>query len=802
MHRLRRTKLAEAIDLEFEPTIVDSSSIGSSPPRPEEVLHGYRQWTLQYYHGASNISSFGTLSQLVFNYHPSLDPQQHNNVMELEERIKGEMSIMVIVGIMDALTKLSYTQAHQQAGASTFAKIRPLLKTLASALALITARMRYVSTSLPSPAPYTQPVVMTILGAISLFQPQEHQHQQDQHQFQESLQSLYFTCLTALPEAILTGSDSNGSGGGGAYGRFSLDPRCYVAVTSELKTEGMGQMYQSIQNIMNSSNHPISSIFILQMCEAWAKYVPLPLDFVNATIPLVLQAWEQFRVAHQPEALSEAKAAMAYWIAIMESGTWSIDQVLTSSLVQSKENSRQANKKKKSSKSKKRHKQFLEEKTTNELLLSATKEVEHRGNVACTMAQQTLTVLQDLLILDLRQISESKLLNDEEEEFQGDRPVGAITACAHACLPHLLRASVLHQDTTSMAMFTTISHLIQQVCASPSRIVRSFAAESLYTLHEALVKTLTEHPDVPLTAEFFEALVNHFFRSSLNLGLQCGYPSDHFNDLGRDNDEDLESERNDVRDVLRTVSSIPSTANEHAGGDLASLTFATSSILLRLVQACAQPIRDAVASNSLFSEPALHAFSALAKPINSAASLYAKNIGNSICEENITTILRVSLEIVSNAGSCLLRAFPVASVNETLPLSRLYDLAIASLAPMFSTLCQIQSMTREVEAIIRICIDAAASSLLRIPELTGPSTLRQTRFDIRGAMRSPGGEDHGEFSETNYAWLHSLISLSYMYIVTEVNAICNDFFFQLTSLLTLVVGPLFLSTPLYVLKTF
>ena len=217
------------------------------------------------------------------------------------------------------------------------------------------------------------------------------------------------------------------------------------------------------------------------MCEAWAKYVPLPIDFVNASVPLVLRAWEQLRSVHQPQphALSEAKAAMSYWIAVMEGGTWTIDQVLTSSLVQSKTSSQQSKKKKQSSKSKKRHQQFLEEKTTNELYLSASNEVQHRGHIACIMSQQTLTLLQELLVAELRRIDSEAVDDDEEQEVHGDGPVGAITSCANACLPYLLRTSVVHQNSSSMAMFTSISQLTQQVCASPSRMVRSFVAESL-----------------------------------------------------------------------------------------------------------------------------------------------------------------------------------------------------------------------------------------------------------------------------------------------------------------------------------
>mmetsp|Transcript_27547 Transcript_27547/g.59322 ORF Transcript_27547/g.59322 Transcript_27547/m.59322 type:complete len:1400 (+) Transcript_27547:106-4305(+) len=740
VHRLRRVKLAEAIDIEFEPNFFDSPSIVSCPPRPEQVLDGYRRWILEYYRGATSSSSFAMLFQLVQSYHPAVDPQQQTSAMELVERIKGELSMMILASIMDALTKKYYEQQLQhQDEQKMLAQIRPLLKTLALVLAAIAIRMRYVSTSLPLPASHTQPIVTTIIGAITMVQVSSQRQQHDTSQ--EIFRSLCYLCLTALPEAVLTGSNNNG--GGGAYGRFSLDPRCYTAVTTELKTQGMVQVCQSIQNLLNSnlSNHSTSSVPLFQMCEAWGKYVPLPIDFVNNSVPLILQAWEQLRSSHQdrPQGLAEAKAAMAYWIAVMEGGTWTIDQVLTSSLVQSKEGSRQPNKKKQSSKSKKRNQQLVEEKITNEVYTSACNEVQQRGQVACTMAQQTLTVLQELLMIELRRIADLAI---EEQDVQGDGPVGAITTCANACLPYLLRASIVHQDKGSMELFVSIGQLIQQVCASPSSMVRSFASESLFTLHEALVKSLTDNQNISPNKDFFEAVIKHFFQSSINLSFQCGYPQGYFTDLGKDNDEDLESERNDVREVLRTVSAIPSTISKRNRCHSTFLILTTSSILFRLMQACAQPIREAVGSNTLFPEPALHAFSALAKPINSIASLYSEDLTQGTENENFVTILKLAFEITSNAGRCLLYAFPLVSVNEVLPLSRLYNLAIASLSPMFSTLGQIPSIESEVKTVMSIGVQAAATSMMKIPELTGPSTLRQTRYDIRGAMRSPGGEDH------------------------------------------------------------
>eukprot|EP00751_Fragilariopsis_kerguelensis_P023185 CAMPEP_0170898642 /NCGR_PEP_ID=MMETSP0734-20130129/46183_1 /TAXON_ID=186038 /ORGANISM="Fragilariopsis kerguelensis, Strain L26-C5" /LENGTH=327 /DNA_ID=CAMNT_0011291457 /DNA_START=432 /DNA_END=1410 /DNA_ORIENTATION=+ len=325
---------------------------------------------MAYYQGSLN-SSFDIVSQLVHNYRP-VDPQQQINTMEYEEKIKGELSMILLASILDALVKSCYQQQQQQQlDENKFSHVRPLLKTLASSIAVISARMRYISSSLPAPAIHTQPMVTTILTMI---QSQTQHYNQNQ----EVVLILYYTVLTAIPEAVLAGS------GGGAYGRLSLDPRCYIAVN---------------KGVENSK-------------------------------------WEQHILSHQskPQTSLEAKAAMAYWIAIMESGAWTIDQVLASSLIQTKEG--QSNRKKQSSKSKKRTNQLLEEKATHELLTSARDEVRHRREAACTMAQQTWNRFEELLRFELQRIAE-----DSKQDVRGDGPVGAIAACANACLPYLLRES-------------------------------------------------------------------------------------------------------------------------------------------------------------------------------------------------------------------------------------------------------------------------------------------------------------------------------------------------------------------------
>jgi hypothetical protein len=228
----------------------------------------------------------------------------------------------------------------------------------------------------------------------------------------------------------------------------------------------------------------------------------------------------------------------------------------------------------------------------------------------------------------------------------------------------------------------------------------------------------------------------------MGLACGCGYPPGYFDDLSQYNDDDLENERNDVRDLLRTVSGLPSLDSRNTNHFSTTAMAVGSSVLWNLVQACAAPIQVAADTQRLFPESSLHTFSALAKPINACAFLYSQKQFQEGEEERLDCILRLSLRISFLAGSIIVGHFATAPVREILPLSRLFNLALASFSPMLSTLLDIPSFEIEVIDVLAIGIEASGTSLLRLPELTGPSTLRSSRFDIRGAMRSPGGEDH------------------------------------------------------------
>ena len=221
----------------------------------------------------------------------------------------------------------------------------------------------------------------------------------------------------------------------------------------------------------------------------------------------------------------------------------------------------------------------------------------------------------------------------------------------------------------------------------------------------------------------------------MSLAARCAYPPGYFDDLTANNDDELENERNDVRDILRVVSSIPSGKHKQT---LPSAENIAGSTLQRLLQACKDSILLPTESGTnIFMESALHAFSALVKPLNTLSLVYVESPS-----ESAKQLLDLALDIAIGTGQRILSSFSESPVSDILPLCRLYNLASASFSPMLSMLSSKSEFRTQVFSVVSIFIKVAIESLTKLPELVSPSTLRQSRFDIRGAMRSPGGEDH------------------------------------------------------------
>ena len=527
LHRLRRIKLIEAIDIEMEPNPYHEQNIQQHFQQEftsQVLVDTHRSWS-QCFHPI--------LSHVVQSYQPQQDASD-------EERIKGELALISIATII-------YCTVAQHCNQHPSSSIRPIISILGSCLAVAAARMRYTSISLPHPSMHTQPIVTMVLHSITMIReaiiatvPMDAV---TLSRFQHVIHAqVVYACLAAIPDAILVGS--TGASGGGAYGRLSIDPRCYTAIMTELKNASGGSalVWSALMDIQNSKHsstnnaHPsrdgeeelLLQIMFLSTCEQWAKYVALPFELVQATIPVINQAFASVHtnqdLRHQQQNENGttfppiAAAAMAYWIALIEGGTWTVEQILTASLIQPTEASRQPNKKRQSSRSKKRNKEVLQGRTTNDLMVNAQTEALNRGIVACRTTMMTWETFWSILSNDLQTMAESAKNGDldMDDEIPGNGPINGISVCANACLPHLLRElatpgeiGTLSNRTESLQLFAAISQGVQGICSSPARGVRAFAAETLYILHTALLELIESKGQIPGDLE--ELVVNHFF---------------------------------------------------------------------------------------------------------------------------------------------------------------------------------------------------------------------------------------------------------------------------------------------------
>jgi hypothetical protein len=229
----------------------------------------------------------------------------------------------------------------------------------------------------------------------------------------------------------------------------------------------------------------------------------------------------------------------------------------------------------------------------------------------------------------------------------------------------------------------------------------------------------------------------------MSLASTCGYPTDYFVDLGAVSDDELEVYRNDIRDLLRAVAGTgdsSSTSNVDSSTEPVALT---SAVLSKLLQMCFDAASSAHHRNELAPETAIHALSALAKPLNHLGKHYAKSGGGEQAKE----VLLVALNTLAVVHEMIDKAFQVSSPNsQLLPLTRITNIATSSLAPMFAALCSCPgedgSMLDAIHRVVGMSVRTATFSLIHFPELPAQSTYDPTESNARGALRSPGGEDH------------------------------------------------------------
>lgn len=800
LHRLRRMKSSEAIDYEmdFHEAPINVNVMAEIVQYPAQVNVNPIQFWAEFvrFHG-EKISSFhptllGKVLQKYFQeWNHNIDPNMSPS--ELEERVKGEMTLQI-------LATVAYLSAYGHAAmcavtgnADGHGHIGPILETLSSAMAVVALRLRYTSVSLAAGssehrAASSAPIVTSIVRAFQTVSGfanslthsdllpgidleesvRQSLYQQTPDLHKKTLSQCLCVSLACIPDAIL-GSP------GGARGRLSIDPKCIIAANTEFRNgeTGVVLVKEAFKHLLDSSFATSSTNIngnvymqqqILIASERWARFVPLPLDFVEFTLLSTMP-----NLSRESSVLTAFDSHFcAFLIRIYEGACMGVEQVLASAAGLTAEAcapSHQLGRKKQTSKSKKRHKERLEEAVNVDDIKrnEAGVEVLNRGIVACHAAMLTWDSMQALFLNNLANMDTSNLM-----VVEGEGPVGCMCTCVSACLPLFIRHGPIPDNVSrSTALFSAVSEALQKVCSSGNRSVRALAFEHITGLHKTLVET---SKSTNLT-EIESLSIQNICECSMILSRMCAYPNGYFDDLAQDNDEDLEVERNDVRDLLREVCNLDNDTNH-----------ISVIIFDRIVQYCADNVSGDNSQNGLPSETIIHALSAPAKSLQRLASeIQAIPLAEKI--------INSTLDILGVFCERLLSAFSSALPMETtLPISRLICITVASFANFFSSMIESMHVLKEdtaskVRQTIGLSVLVLVASIKNIPELIAASTLVNTRYDIRGSMRPPGGEDHcGCIAFTRIVKAGRLLTnLSVEYAAQASNSDILSIFIELTS---------------------
>ncbi|KAL7493940.1 hypothetical protein ACHAWT_005337 [Skeletonema menzelii] len=775
-HRCRSIKLTETFDIEAEDGVEcgtarlvlaleeikharNNSQLNNTADLNEKTKSILTAWLERYVTmlvnrcGGGSACSGADLLAVLLERHSSvlLDSPYLVDESQGEEQIKGTLMMFSLAVAMYVAAFRDFEEEHQHQNQHDEARspwANAVLSELGSALSVTMLRLRYRPTTdkqaTPSPDPSCPPLIDALVHAINIVKDSAAVYLtnqqaggeipsllQDAHHY--AIHRSIAACLTSLPETVLLppGQDY-------MHRIPSVDRGCLRAASMELRCNETG-MQKAVTVLMQSTGNVYddsSASRLLGMCEAWARYVAVPIHVIDESVGKV--AVQFMHISKGTPALQQQKVqslAFQYLVSIFEAAlpTLSVSDILTAALGVGATGV-QNGKKKQGNKSKKRHDKRLDRAKAVEDESSqnqAEEELLARKNAACAAAAAAFGV------------STSSAGDDWGLRLASSCPTttshaicSTVAAAATSVLPHLLwleRNDGPSQQWRS-ELFSVITTVIQRMCKAEDRDIRALVYEALMIIHGALNSVTV------VSCRVEQLAIDSICECVLSLSASCAYPLNYFDNLFENNDEDLEIERNDVRDVCRSVCSLDS-------GNFGSDESKSPSLMIlnRIVSACHSAIKGTDPAVSP-SEAVVHALSSLAKPLN--------KLGNKCLEvpdEEGCTILSRALDSFAFVFQILNSSIERLPHSQTLPLSRLVLIGFASLAPLLSSVARmaLRSTTEAERNLIEffeksLCygIQQAILSTAQIPELVAESTLESTRYDIKGAMRGPGGEDH------------------------------------------------------------
>lgn len=359
---------------------------------------------------------------------------------ESEERVKGELTLLTVASIL-----------HHEVTANNIAD--PLCTTLASILATTALRLRFTVSDSSSTS-----LIVCIQHAFGGATRQSN--------------SLGFSLtLIAIPETVFTNAAGN---------KLSIDPKCIQTISNELRTVELPLLFQCL---------PTDELWVLRLGEAWARYLPLPEEFIRQTASIMVKHWN-------------SKVSLKYWLAIMESAVSTADEIVSQRLgLADSQQYQQATKKRLSGRAKKKKQAKVEQDSTEEMYSYAEWDIRHRGAMACAMVFVAWNSFIPLV--------KDTLLDQHQHQVDGEGPLGCLAACANACLPYILR---YRETPHGSELFLAISESFQDLCIHPDSSTRALALEPIHNLHAALLESVTAHG--PLSASLESFVVDHFSKVS------------------------------------------------------------------------------------------------------------------------------------------------------------------------------------------------------------------------------------------------------------------------------------------------